>query len=50
LEYIIAAVIIVIVVGIYVGSYALNEKVEKPEGCEDLSCSGCKADNCGSRK
>jgi hypothetical protein len=28
----------------------MNEKSEKPEGCEDLSCCGCKVDNCVTRK
>jgi hypothetical protein len=50
LEYIIAIVIILIIVGLYVWSYTLNEKTEKPEGCEDISCSGCKVDNCASKK
>jgi len=49
-KYIIAIVIVVIIVGLYVFSFLLNEKTEKPEGCEDLSCSGCKADNCVTRK
>jgi len=50
LEYIIAALVIVAVVGIYVWSYSLNQKTEKPEGCEEVSCSGCKVDNCVSKK
>ena len=50
MEYIIAGIIIVVLVGLYVWSYTLNDKTEKPEGCEDLSCSGCKANNCATRK
>jgi hypothetical protein len=50
LEYIIGVVIIVAVIGIYVWTYSLNQKIEKPEGCEEVSCSGCKVDNCVSRK
>jgi hypothetical protein len=49
-EYILAIAIIVVIVGLYFWSYKLNEKIEKPEGCEDVSCSGCKIDNCASRK
>jgi hypothetical protein len=49
-EYIIPIVIILIVVGLYILSFVLNEKTEKPEGCEDISCSGCKVDNCATRK
>lgn len=50
MEYLIAVIIIVVIVGLYVWSYMLNEKTEKPEGCEDISCSGCKANNCATRK
>jgi hypothetical protein len=49
-EYIIPIVIILVVVGLYVLSFVMNEKTEKPEGCEDISCSGCKVDNCATRK
>jgi hypothetical protein len=49
-EYLIAVIIIVVIVGLYVWSYMLNEKTEKPEGCEDISCSGCKVNNCATRK
>jgi hypothetical protein len=49
-EYIIAGASIVVIVLIYVYSYKLNEKTEKPEGCEDLECNSCKAKNCSHRK
>ncbi len=48
--YVIAIGTIVLIVVIYVWSYSLNEKTEKPEGCEDLECSGCNANNCANRK
>ncbi|MFA7076067.1 MAG: hypothetical protein WC152_05295 [Candidatus Izemoplasmatales bacterium] len=50
LKYIIAIAIAIVVVGIYIWSYKLNEKTEKPEGCEEISCSGCNVDNCVSRR
>jgi len=49
-KYLIAIGIVVLIVVIYVVSFMMNEKTEKPEGCEDLSCSGCKVDNCVTRK
>lgn len=38
-----------LLVAIYIGSYLLNKKTKKPEGCEDLtaSCSGCMVTSCG---
>jgi hypothetical protein len=31
-----------ILVAIYIGTYILNKKTPKPEGCEELKeCSGC---------
>lgn len=50
MEIVIAVGIIVVLITVYMLSYLLNEKTEKPEGCEDISCSGCKVDNCVSRK
>ena len=49
-EYIIAISIIVIIVVLYVVTYSINEKTKKPEGCEDLECSGCNAKSCNHRK
>ncbi|MBN2540256.1 MAG: hypothetical protein JXB08_01895 [Bacilli bacterium] len=46
----IAIGIIVLVVVIYILSYALNEKTAKPEECEDLECTSCKAADCSHRK
>lgn len=50
LKYVIAIAIIVVIVGLYLWSYAINAKTEKPEGCEDVSCSGCAVDNCATRR
>ncbi|MFA7561590.1 MAG: hypothetical protein WCY80_05755 [Candidatus Izemoplasmatales bacterium] len=47
---VIAVGIIVVLITVYMLTYLLNEKTEKPEGCEDISCSGCKVDNCATRK
>ncbi len=48
--YIIAIAIIVGIVLLYVFSYTLNEKTEKPEDCEDIQCSSCSSGNCSHRK
>lgn len=50
MEIVIAVGIIVVLITVYMLTYLLNEKTEKPEGCEDISCSGCKVDNCATRK
>ncbi|XFA99671.1 hypothetical protein ACAG96_03575 [Candidatus Izemoplasma sp. B36] len=49
-RYLIAAAMIVFIVGLYVLSYKLNEKTEKPEDCEDLECNSCNAKTCSHRK
>jgi hypothetical protein len=50
MQIVIAVGIIVVLITVYMLTYLLNEKTEKPEGCEDISCSGCKVDNCATRK
>ena len=39
-------------VGAFVGSYLLNKKTPKPEGCENIddSCEGCQITSCPNRK
>jgi len=48
--YIIGIGIFIVLVFLYVYSYSLNEKTEKPEGCEDTECKGCKTENCSHRQ
>ena len=31
---------------LFVGTYLLNKKTKKPEGCETLNCEGCSIANC----
>ena len=40
--------IVVICVLLFVGTYLLNKRTKKPEGCEDMSehCEGCSIVNC----
>lgn len=42
--------IFVAIVILYFVTYAINEKTEKPEGCEDLECTSCNARNCSHRQ
>ena len=47
-----AVVIMVLLVGAFIGSYVLNKNTPKPEGCEDLdeNCEGCQIVSCSHRK
>ena len=47
-----AGIIMVSLVGAFVGSYLLNKKTPKPEGCENVeeSCEGCQITSCPNRK
>ncbi|HOO43891.1 MAG TPA: hypothetical protein PKU69_02360 [Bacillota bacterium] len=47
--YIIAIGITIVIVGLYVWSYSVNQKTEKPEDCEDIECSSCKSADCSHR-
>ena len=40
--------IVIICVLLFVGTYLLNKRTKKPEGCEDMSehCEGCSIVNC----
>ncbi|MDD3865311.1 MAG: hypothetical protein WC479_06320 [Candidatus Izemoplasmatales bacterium] len=50
MDIIFAALILIALIGIYVGFYLLNQKTKPPEGCEIpddfLSCGGCKSSTC----
>ena len=48
--YVIAIGVIVLIIVLYVVSYNLNEKTEKPENCEDISCGSCASGSCSHRK
>lgn len=45
---IIAVGVVVICVGLFIGSYILNRRTPKPEGCENLGseCEGCQMTSC----
>ena len=47
-----AVVIMVLLVGAFIGSYVLNKNTPKPEGCENLdeNCEGCQIVSCSHRK
>ncbi len=49
---ILAALIIILLVLAFVGSYILNKRTPKPEGCENLdeNCDGCQVVTCSNRK
>ena len=49
---ILAVIIMMILIGAFIGSYLLNKKTPKPEGCENLSeeCEGCQIVSCSHRK
>lgn len=49
---IMAALIMIFMVGAFVGSYLLNKKTPKPEGCENIdeNCEGCQITSCLNRK
>lgn len=48
--YVIAIAIVVGIVVLYVFTYNLNEKTDKPEDCEEVSCSSCSSGTCSHRK
>jgi hypothetical protein len=50
MEFVYAAIGLTVFIGLYLWSYRLNEKCEKPEGTEDLECKSCHAQNCSARK
>jgi hypothetical protein len=40
--------VMAILIALYIGSYVLNKRTIKPEGCKDFasSCSGCAVTSC----
>jgi hypothetical protein len=44
----IAGAILIVAIGLFIGSYLLNKKTPKPEGCEDTSkeCGACGIVSC----
>ena len=49
---IMAVVIMTFMIGVFIGSYLLNKKTPKPEGCENLdeNCEGCQITSCSHHK
>ena len=49
---ILAAIIMMTLVGAFIGSYLLNKRTPKPEGWENIddSCEGCQITSCPNRK
>lgn len=52
LKIVLAGIIMIFLVGAFVGSYLLNKKTPKPEGCENLdeNCEGCQITSCPNRR
>ncbi len=50
MEYVYGALGLIVFIGLYLWSYTLNQKCEKPEGAEDLECTSCHSTSCSSRK
>lgn len=48
LRIILAVVIVLVCVGLFIGTYILNKRTPKPEGCENLGeeCEGCQMTSC----
>ena len=50
-DFLLIVIILVIVIGLYLGSYVLNSKTDLPEGITEVaSCDSCNATSCSSRK
>ena len=52
LRVILAIVIIVVCVVLFIGTYLLNKRTPKPEGCEEIGseCEGCQITSCSNYK
>ena len=48
LRIILAIVIVLVCVGLFIGTYILNKRTPKPEDCENLGeeCEGCQMTSC----
>lgn len=44
MKYIIAILILILIFGVYVITYIINSKTNKPDGCKELKCEGCNMD------
>ncbi len=51
MEWLWAALIVLILIGLFILAYIANHRTPKPKGCEHLQpdCEGCHIDNCGLR-
>ena len=49
---ILAIVLIVVLVGLFIGTHILNKRTPKPEGCEEVGaeCEGCQMTSCSHYK
>ena len=45
---IIAVVVVLLSVGLFIGTFILNKRTPKPDGCENLGseCEGCQMSSC----
>jgi len=50
IEYVLVGLGLALLIGLYMWSYTLNEKCERPEGAELTECKSCHAHNCSARK
>lgn len=48
MNYLIALLTLIIFIGLYIGAYYLNSKIDRPKTCKELKCEGCKL-NCDKR-
>ena len=48
MKYISVVLILIVLLGLYVSIFLLNNKVKKPDNCKDLECKGCNL-NCNKR-
>ena len=50
-RYILGALLLIVLIGVFIFTYLLNKKTPKPEGCENLeeNCEGCQITSCSHR-
>ena len=51
-RYILGALLLIVLIGLFIFTYLLNKRTPKPEGCEGLeeNCEGCQITSCLNRK
>ena len=51
-RYILGALLLIVLIGLFIFTYLLNKRTPKPEGCENLeeNCEGCQITSCLNRK